>query len=78
MLANGIAVAGSPRATTIEACQATCHASGYTFAGVEYANECYCDNKIENTGGPAPDRTAGCIMACAGNAAKTCGGLSCA
>jgi len=33
-------VAGGASATTIEGCQAVCHANGYSLAGVEYADEC--------------------------------------
>ena len=33
-----------------------------------------CGNAFANGGGPAPDGTAGCNMACNGNAAETCGG----
>jgi uncharacterized protein (DUF2141 family) len=59
---------------TVELCQAACKAAGFTLAGVEYAGECYCDNKLENYGGPASDGSVGCNMACNGNAAETCGG----
>lgn len=73
-LGNTIAVSGGTGATTIEACQAACHALGYSLAGVEYSHECYCDNALRNGGGPAPDGSAQCNMACAGNSAETCGG----
>jgi hypothetical protein len=33
-----------------------------------------CGNSFSNGGGPAPDGTAGCNMACYGNASETCGG----
>lgn len=33
-----------------------------------------CGNSVVNGGGPAPDGSAGCSMACKGNAAETCGG----
>jgi glucan 1,3-beta-glucosidase len=42
-LSQHIAVSGGASATTIEACQAACHALGYSLAGVEYADEC-CKN----------------------------------
>jgi glucan 1,3-beta-glucosidase len=67
-------VAGGAGAMAIEACQAACHDSGYSLAGVEYGQECYCDNTLQHGGGPAPDGGALCNMACAGNSAETCGG----
>ncbi|RFU33902.1 hypothetical protein B7463_g2402, partial [Scytalidium lignicola] len=73
-LANGEGVTGGPTAMTVELCQAACSAGGFSYAGVEYADECYCDNALRNGGGPAPDGNAGCNMACAGNPAETCGG----
>jgi hypothetical protein len=30
----------APKALTIESCQSICQTAGYTYAGVEYANEC--------------------------------------
>jgi hypothetical protein len=59
---------------TAENCQNACHAAEYTLAGVEYAAECYCDNQLENGGGPAPDGNALCDMSCNGNPSETCGG----
>ncbi|CZR53720.1 related to glyoxal oxidase precursor [Phialocephala subalpina] len=58
---------------TVELCLAACAAASFTYAGLEYAGECYCDTKIENYGAPASD---GCDMACNGNAAETCGGAN--
>ncbi|KAH8821809.1 beta 1,3 exoglucanase [Xylogone sp. PMI_703] len=73
-LGNGEAVPGGPTQMTVEACQTVCKAGGWSYAGLEYADECYCDNALRNGGGPAPDGNTGCNMACAGNAAETCGG----
>ena len=61
-------------APTAKTCIAACVAAGYTLAGVEYGGECYCDNKLNNNGGPAPDGAAGCNMPCNGDASQTCGG----
>ncbi len=33
-------VPGGPSAMTVELCELTCLAAGYTLAGVEYADEC--------------------------------------
>ncbi|KAF4624843.1 hypothetical protein G7Y89_g13327 [Cudoniella acicularis] len=59
---------------TVEKCIAGCSAAGYIIAGVEYGGECYCDNEFQNNQGQAPDGSAGCNMACDGNAGETCGG----
>lgn len=62
---------------TVEDCVATCHARGFSFAGVEYARECYCNNDgIVNGGGAAPGGDADCNMLCAGSKAEWCGGPS--
>jgi hypothetical protein len=73
-LAIGMAVPGGPANMTVENCQAACRAAKYTLAGVEYSAECYCDNQLENGGGPAPDGNAQCDMACNGNPSEICGG----
>jgi WSC domain len=59
---------------TNENCQAACKAGGWTISGTEYSAECYCDSKFENGGGPAPDGSTGCNMACNGNSQEICGG----
>lgn len=41
--------------------------------GTEYSGECYCDNALQNGGGPAPDGELYCNMNCNGNAAEICG-----
>ena len=70
---NGRALSGkAPPAPangfTIELCEAAC--VGYTYFGMEYANECYCGNTI-NAGSinqPSSDPTVnGCSMLCAGS-----------
>ena len=47
---------------TVAVCCNACAASGYKYAGVEYANECYCGNSFTNGGGPAPDGEIYCNM----------------
>ncbi|KAF2691893.1 copper radical oxidase [Lentithecium fluviatile CBS 122367] len=59
---------------TTESCLASCRSNGYTYAGTEYGGECYCGNSFLNGGGPAPDGSAGCNMACNGDPQETCGG----
>lgn len=73
-LVNNEVVPGGASGMSIEACQTECHSLGYTLAGVEYGDECYCDNKLENGGVIASDGSAQCNMKCANNAAETCGG----
>jgi glucan endo-1,3-alpha-glucosidase len=56
---------------TIDECLSTCEEKGYTFAGVEYGQECYCSSVLAYT---PTYNAAGCNMACKGNASETCGG----
>ena len=72
-LTTGMAVQGGASAMTVALCTSACKQNGFTYAGVEYANECYCGNTLSNGGGPASD-SSGCNMACAGNASEFCGG----
>lgn len=55
---------------TVEACAAFC--SAYTYMGVEYSTECYCDNSLATSSIPAA--TTDCSMTCGGNANEFCGG----
>lgn len=55
---------------TVELCASFC--KGFTYFGLEYADECYCSNTVASTGLPATDER--CSMACAGNSAELCGG----
>ncbi|RFU31980.1 hypothetical protein B7463_g4374, partial [Scytalidium lignicola] len=75
-LSYAAGVPGGPTAMTVELCESTCLAAGYSYAGVEYADECYCGNALQNGGAPAPDGNAGCNMACDGNSGETCGGAN--
>ena len=73
-LSVGMAVPGGAANLTQENCQAACLAGKYTYSGVEYSQECYCDNSFKNGGGPASDGDAQCNMACNGNPSEVCGG----
>ncbi|KAL8832686.1 MAG: hypothetical protein Q9170_004784 [Blastenia crenularia] len=55
---------------TVEICAGFC--KGYTYFGVEYSSECYCDNTI--AAGAVPVTDGGCSMTCAGNPSEFCGG----
>jgi len=57
---------------TIESCIAQCAKLGYTIAGTEYADECYCDNYLRN-GAELADSDDECNKPCAGDATEMCG-----
>ncbi|KAL2423947.1 hypothetical protein ABEF95_010356 [Exophiala dermatitidis] len=62
---------------SVDLCVQTCNTRGFTWAGVEYAKECYC-----NIGGPvngavlAAGGDGDCSMLCVGNKTEYCGGSS--
>ncbi|KAH7925711.1 copper radical oxidase-like protein [Leucogyrophana mollusca] len=58
---------------TIESCITFCSTGSntYIYAGVEYAQECYCGNFIE--GGATNVTTSDCNMACTGDTSEFCG-----
>ncbi|KAF2677059.1 WSC-domain-containing protein, partial [Lentithecium fluviatile CBS 122367] len=56
---------------TAAKCIAYCGVRGYSLAGTEYSNECFCGNSIANGGGPA---ASGCDMPCSGAPGEACGG----
>ncbi|KIY43224.1 copper radical oxidase [Fistulina hepatica ATCC 64428] len=58
---------------TVENCIDYCDTQDYIYAGVEYSQECYCGNYIENS---ATATSSGCSMACSGNPSELCGGGS--
>ncbi|KAJ7513073.1 galactose oxidase [Mycena galericulata] len=57
---------------TVENCINFCSSNNFILAGVEFMQECYCDDFIENSGVPAP--ITDCDSACTGNPAESCGG----
>ena len=60
-------------AMTVEKCTDFCMRSGYTMAGLEYGNECYCGNSL--VGGASNSlRSYECKMPCPGNSKQMCGG----
>ncbi|KAE9367654.1 glycoside hydrolase family 55 protein [Stipitochalara longipes BDJ] len=61
---------------TVEACQSICYERGYILAGIEYSDQCYCDNSIHNGGNLAPEGDIFCNMPCSGNSSQICGGNS--
>ena len=72
-LAQGQAISQGSANMSIANCVNACKAAGYSLAGLEYSQECYCDNLLKNGGSCALDQTT-CNMPCKGNSAETCGG----
>lgn len=58
-------------------CAAHCSGLGYAYAGVEYGEECYCDNILKN-GADASKllTTSQCGVVCPGLSTENCGGRS--
>ncbi len=56
---------------TVESCIKTCVGLGYKVAGMEFGQQCFCDNFIYN--GAAPTAAGNCNMPCPGNANEKCG-----
>lgn len=70
---NGRALTGKTvtgNTITEEVCIAAC--AGFTYAGVEYGQECYCGNSLG--AGSAPVTDGRCSMTCAANSTEICGG----
>ncbi|KAJ7701835.1 WSC domain-containing protein, partial [Mycena rosella] len=59
-------------ALTVESCISTCASRGFIYAGVEYANECYCGSGYATTAVAATTEK-DCSMGCAGNPGELCG-----
>lgn len=62
----------SSTSLTIESCLSACKKKGYSFAGVEFAQECYCGVVLGN--GTLPVDGSQCNMPCTGDDSETCGG----
>ncbi|KAH8105346.1 galactose oxidase [Cristinia sonorae] len=57
---------------SVETCTDACFNLGYPIAGMEFADECYCDTDFRNGGSPAT--LADCNMPCKNNGTEFCGG----
>ncbi|KAK1545521.1 WSC domain-containing protein [Colletotrichum paranaense] len=55
-----------------DACTTYCYNKGFSYAGTEYYNECYCGNALAKDGVLANE--ADCSTPCSGNATQPCGG----
>lgn len=65
-----LSTSSNPSGLTPTSCQAIRAGAGYTYAGVEDGQECWCGRSATLTHGTS----SGCTMACNGNSALTCGG----
>ncbi|KAF8264545.1 hypothetical protein EI94DRAFT_1738276 [Lactarius quietus] len=59
--------------TSVESCTEACHAGGYSMAGLEFAQQCFCDHAIQNHGQKVD--SGHCVLACYGNTTEICGGV---
>ncbi|KAJ7482564.1 hypothetical protein FB451DRAFT_1084926 [Mycena latifolia] len=57
---------------TVENCIGFCDSKKFVFAGVEFMQECYCDDFIENSAVTAP--ITDCNLPCTGDRNESCGG----
>ncbi|KAF7507574.1 hypothetical protein GJ744_010365 [Endocarpon pusillum] len=64
----------SSKTMTVETCVDFCSGKGFSVAGTEYGNECYCANSIPSDAAPVPGYMGNCMMPCAGDAGEYCGG----
>lgn len=60
--------------TTVELCVDFCSAKGYTYAGLEYRNECFCGNELKPQYAPRDGIMGSCSMECVGDEKQICGG----
>ncbi|KAF2795994.1 WSC-domain-containing protein [Melanomma pulvis-pyrius CBS 109.77] len=58
---------------TVEKCVDFCSAAGFSYAGLEYGRECYCDNQLSTSNTPKDGIMGKCTMKCAGNNKEFCG-----
>ncbi|TCD61199.1 hypothetical protein EIP91_008787 [Steccherinum ochraceum] len=59
---------------TVNKCAAFCAGKGFTYAGIEWSQECYCGNSLVNGASKNTVADEQCSNACAGNQFETCGG----
>ncbi|KAI0760779.1 WSC-domain-containing protein [Fomes fomentarius] len=59
---------------TRAACVDFCASKNFTLAGVEFSDECYCDNEMRNGAADSTVTWNECSNTCAGNGYEICGG----
>lgn len=60
------------KCATSDLCRAGCDVEGYGLAAVEYGQECWCGNTINDHASPVSEDK--CDSPCSGDANQTCGG----
>lgn len=68
------AASESTASMSVTSCINYCNGKGYTYAGMEYASQCYCGNDVASDRAPVTDVLGNCFSACSGNSAEFCGG----
>lgn len=63
-------------AMSVENCIDFCKTNGFSYAGLEYGRECYCDNSVLASKAPKAGVMGNCMMPCAGDAGEYCGGAA--
>lgn len=59
---------------TMDVSQCLDFCKGYTYAGLEYGEQCYCSNTLPQASAPVAGLLGQCNMPCKGNATQFCGG----
>lgn len=73
---NGASTSSS--SNTPASCISYCNSRGFTLAGMEYGQECYCSSTIAYSGGAGqPADSSACSTPCSGNSALTVSVISC-
>ncbi|GAB7352366.1 hypothetical protein MBLNU459_g2805t1, partial [Dothideomycetes sp. NU459] len=68
------AASESTGSMTVETCVKYCSGKGYTYAGLEYASQCYCDNTLPWDRAPVTGVLGNCFSICNGDSSEYCGG----
>ncbi|OCH94040.1 WSC-domain-containing protein [Obba rivulosa] len=74
---NGRALTGASTTSpnmTRALCAEFCDSKGFSIAGAEFSDECYCDNTFQNGASNTTVTWSECSNKCAGNSLQDCGG----
>ncbi|KAI9436605.1 WSC domain-containing protein [Lactarius indigo] len=63
---------GKPGFTSVESCTLACYMHGFVLAGVEMADQCFCDDYFSNLSMMMPADE--CDLPCSANQSEICGG----
>lgn len=61
---------------TVESCINFCQGKGYSYAGLEYASQCYCGDSVASDRAPKAGILGNCFSPCTGDSTEYCGGAS--